>query len=92
MIANGTFDLNPKQIGLMRYSQERANSNYGSSIAMQRASNLVSRKSNAMMYTGIGMQKHISSFKTRMVHHQLKGSSTFVDQKQQNAAKFIELS
>ena len=55
MIANGTFDLNPKQIGLMRYSQVRAESNYGSSAAMSRAANLVSRKSNAMMYTGIGM-------------------------------------
>ena len=27
-----------------------------------------------------------------MVHHQLRGNTTFIDQKQQNASKFIELS
>ena len=92
MIANGTFDLNPKQIGLMRYSQERADSNYGSSAAMQRSANLVSRKSNAIMFSGVGMQKNMSSFKPRMMHHSLRGKNTFIEQKQQNAAKFIELS
>ena len=80
MIANGTFDLNPKQIGLIRYSQERANSNYGNSLGIQRSANF-SRKNNNLIRRG--MPGYSGSFKQRLraavsPAAQLKGSSDYL--------------
>ena len=52
MIANGTFDLSTKQIGLIRYSQERACSNYGFNQKLAKSVNF-NRRQKPIQFVGM---------------------------------------
>ena len=88
MIANGTFDLSTKQIGLIRYSQERASSNYGYKDKLAKSVNF-SRRPKPVQY--VGLQQKMLKNRQPKVQGQISSYNSYFQQKLHRDAKFAEL-